>query len=59
MKSSHPLAYLAVIAIVTVFSGLIYAAILQSCRSCANDPQLQIAHALCEYVKATVPLIIL
>jgi len=59
MKSSHLLTYPAIIAIVTIFSGLIYAAVQQSCRSCPNDLQLQIAHELSEYIKATIPLITL
>ena len=43
MKNSSFISHLAIAAIVTVLSGLIYAAVQQSYRSGANDPQLQMA----------------
>ena len=43
MKKVHPVTYLAVIAIVTIFAAIIYVTVQQSYRSSANDPQLQIA----------------
>ena len=43
MKKIHPVTYLAAIAIVTIFSAIIYVTVQQSYRSNANDPQLQIA----------------
>jgi hypothetical protein len=43
MIKIHPVTYLAVIAIVTIFTAIIYVTVQQSYRSNANDPQLQIA----------------
>jgi len=43
MKKIQPVTYLAAIAIVTVFSAIIYVSVQQSYRGNANDPQLQIA----------------
>jgi hypothetical protein len=42
MKRINAITYLAAIAVVTIFSGLIYGTVQQSYRSAANDPQLQI-----------------
>src|SRR5260221_7233347 len=55
MKSSYPLTYLAIAAIVTIFSGLIYATVQQSYRSSANDPQLQVTRDICERIKNKQP----
>jgi hypothetical protein len=43
MKRNHPVTYLASVAIVTVFSAIIYVTVQQTYRSGANDPQLQVA----------------
>jgi hypothetical protein len=51
MKIIKPVTYLAIIAIVTIFSVLIYATVQQSYRSTANDPQLQVTRDMSERIK--------
>lgn len=43
MKKTYPVTYLAIVAIVTIFSAVIYVTVQQTYRSNANDPQLQVA----------------
>ena len=48
MKSFNSANYLAATAVVTIFAGFIYAAVQQTYRNTANDPQLQIARDMSE-----------
>jgi hypothetical protein len=48
--------HLSAMAIITIIMGLIYASVQQTYRSNANDPQIQIAHDLRDYLQKGKPL---
>ena len=56
MKMNFFLPYLLVIVIVTVLTGLVYAAVQQSYRTGADDPQIQLAMELQNRLKQGRPL---